>query len=243
MGQDPELFENFEKQFNFFKKGYELLKRDAFEINKEEARGFNVFHIMGLGHKEVQTHTPFLHELLNPEGSHGQGVLFLKLFLKNIGIPVDEDISLRDWRVHKECDYIDLRLTNHKRLQAIFIENKIYSEAHSEQISKNYEKWKKHYVQGEGKFLYLTLDGSEPEDYGFVGGNIGKSKFIFRKVGKPIIDHVGSSESGLDKQQNYIWLLSHRNNIAPMLERALPHIKAIAVQEVVKQYIDLIHSL
>src|SRR5688500_2185160 len=42
---------------------------------------FNVFRILRLAHKEVQSHTPFLSELLNPHGTHGQGCLFLEAFL------------------------------------------------------------------------------------------------------------------------------------------------------------------
>jgi hypothetical protein len=47
---------------------------------------FNVFNILGIGHYEVKTHSPMLGELLNPKGRHGQGAMFLRLFLGQFGI-------------------------------------------------------------------------------------------------------------------------------------------------------------
>ena len=34
-----------------------------------------------MGHYEVRTHSPILVELLNPQGTHGKGSAFLRLFL------------------------------------------------------------------------------------------------------------------------------------------------------------------
>ena len=45
---------------------------------------FNIFNILGLSTAEVRTHSAFLAELLNPEGSHGQGAVYLRLFLKRL---------------------------------------------------------------------------------------------------------------------------------------------------------------
>src|SRR5665213_375123 len=47
---------------------------------------FNIFQILGIGHREVTTHSPILAELLNPKGSHGQGSAFLRLFLAKFRI-------------------------------------------------------------------------------------------------------------------------------------------------------------
>ncbi len=43
---------------------------------------FNVFKILKVETKEVKTHSAFIAELLNPQGSHGQGDVFLKLFVE-----------------------------------------------------------------------------------------------------------------------------------------------------------------
>jgi hypothetical protein len=59
-----------------------------YEAALTEARGerFNIFSILQVDHYEVRTHSPFLAELLNPRGSHGQGAVFLKHFLDILAI-------------------------------------------------------------------------------------------------------------------------------------------------------------
>ena len=54
---------------------------------KEEARlrgeAFNVFRVCGVNHYE-NTHSAILAEWLNPNGSHGQGDVFLSSFLERV---------------------------------------------------------------------------------------------------------------------------------------------------------------
>ena len=47
---------------------------------KLTGENFNIFDVLKLSTSEVRTHSAFLAELLNPEGSHGQGDIFLRLF-------------------------------------------------------------------------------------------------------------------------------------------------------------------
>jgi hypothetical protein len=47
---------------------------------------FNIFNILKLESSEVRMHSAILTDLLNPEGSHGQSDLFLKLFIKQFEI-------------------------------------------------------------------------------------------------------------------------------------------------------------
>ena len=55
------------------------------KVAKEESRlrgeQFNIFKVCGIDHYELQ-HSKIIAELLNPQGSHGQGCLYLKLFLE-----------------------------------------------------------------------------------------------------------------------------------------------------------------
>ena len=55
-------------------------KYDA--IKKATGENFNIFSILNVERKEVETHSFFLYELLNPQGSHNQEELYLKLFLE-----------------------------------------------------------------------------------------------------------------------------------------------------------------
>jgi len=50
-------------------------------MSRATGEQFNMFRVLGVGHLEVKTHSPILAELLNPKGKHGQGDVFLSLFL------------------------------------------------------------------------------------------------------------------------------------------------------------------
>tara|TARA_B100000378_G_C17903478_1_gene363522 strand:- start:115 stop:366 length:252 start_codon:yes stop_codon:yes gene_type:complete len=54
------------------------------EVSRLKGENFNVFSILNMEHKENGTHSAFLGELLNPNGSHSKGNLFLQLFLQTI---------------------------------------------------------------------------------------------------------------------------------------------------------------
>ena len=56
------------------------------KVDEERKRGewFNVFNVLGMSTDEVRTHSRFIAELLNPQGSHGCGDEFLKAFIKVI---------------------------------------------------------------------------------------------------------------------------------------------------------------
>ena len=54
------------------------------EIAEITGENFNIFKILKMETKEVKTHSAFLAELLNPKGSHGQGDVFLKLFIEEV---------------------------------------------------------------------------------------------------------------------------------------------------------------
>ena len=56
------------------------------KVEEERKRGewFNVFNVLGVSTDEVRTHSAFIAELLNPQGSHGCGDEFLKAFIEAI---------------------------------------------------------------------------------------------------------------------------------------------------------------
>ncbi len=51
------------------------------EISRITGRNFNMFDILGLSKNEVRLHSNIIAQLLSPSGSHGQGTLYLELFL------------------------------------------------------------------------------------------------------------------------------------------------------------------
>ena len=108
-----------------------LLKNKYEELAAVTGEDFNVFSILGVDTDEVRTHSAFLADLLNPQGSHRQGTAFLKLFLEmeHKNFEPDEYKNLETFQVRKEASTdqgrIDILLEKEK-VACIVIENKIY---------------------------------------------------------------------------------------------------------------------
>ncbi|WP_430972514.1 PD-(D/E)XK nuclease family protein [Sunxiuqinia rutila] len=133
------------------------------EILKGES--FNVFSILKMETKENETHSAFLAELLNPDGSHLKGNTFLNLFLQTIDnktidlqsakVKVEHAVGTRDDN-NKTGGRIDLYIWDSQG-NTISIENKIYAGDQQAQVERyvNHNKEK-------NTVYYLTLDGHEP---------------------------------------------------------------------------------
>ena len=129
-----------------------------------EARGerFNIFDILHIGHYEVRTHSPILAEFLNPQGSHGQGAVFLKSFLKEILDIPDTDFDAESARVATEVSIgslgrMDIEITDYND-RRIVIENKIYAGLQEKQLERYHE------YDTKATLLYLTLNRDSPPD-------------------------------------------------------------------------------
>lgn len=61
-----------------------LVQKKYNEIAEQTGENFNIFRILKMETREVRTHSAFLAELFNPNGSHGQGDFFLKLFIEEV---------------------------------------------------------------------------------------------------------------------------------------------------------------
>ncbi|EAQ48430.1 PDDEXK-like family protein [Leeuwenhoekiella blandensis] len=155
-------------------KTQDLVQRDR-EAKKDSGEDFNIFSITKIERYENNTHSAMLAELLNPKGSHHQGEVFLKAFLKillaKVGfdeIEVEAELPklLSNVRIHKELNLglrddeqetggrVDLVIdTPHRR---IFIENKVDSSDQDKQILRyvNAVRNKKDVV------FYLTKEGT-----------------------------------------------------------------------------------
>jgi hypothetical protein len=157
-------------------------------IAKFTAANFNVFEILDVGTREVRLHSSFLAELLDPKGSHMQGDLFLKIFLKEV-VKWDTVFDTENASVQKEFgtgridnDYtqggnIDIIIRNKEK--AIIIENKIYAGDQEKQLIRYYDYGMKVFNSKENfKVLYLTLDGSGPSENS--KGNIEYSSISYK---------------------------------------------------------------
>jgi hypothetical protein len=134
------------------------------EISKGET--FNVFSILKMERKENGTHSAFLAELLNPQGTHLKGNQFLILFLNSIKISTTVDINSAKVKVEhsiggrddvlKKGGRIDIFIYD-KHHNCISIENKIDAGDQFAQVERYCN-----YKSEQNTVLYLNKYGDEP---------------------------------------------------------------------------------
>ena len=165
-----------------------VLKAKYDERAEVTGENFNVFSILDRESDEVKTHSAIIAELLNPQGSHSQGTLFLKLFLekllegeipklkcgkdglsdeylKKFEVGVEVSFEKKDEKGEMKRSQIDILIESDD--VCIVIENKIYAEDQKRQLGRYYE-----YALDTGKkrgIIYLTLLGDEPGEFTLYG--------------------------------------------------------------------------
>lgn len=123
---------------------------------------YNIFHILGVSKKEVIM-CRFLADLLNPEGQHGCGILFLKSFMQD----VLKEYTMSDTLLaHTEiaAEYV---IDNERRIDIVIqnprffipIEVKIYAGEQEGQCYDYYQYAKNSWL------VYLTRFGNAPSEY------------------------------------------------------------------------------
>jgi hypothetical protein len=140
----------------------ELINKKYDEIEKINGTNFNIFSIMRMERDEVKTHSNFIFELLNKDGLHGQGYVYIKLFLTNVlGLDSEEVLNVEQEDRTLENRRIDFTIeTNNYQ---IGIEMKIDAKDQEHQMFDYYYELKERRKTGQSiKLFYLTLDGKEP---------------------------------------------------------------------------------
>lgn len=147
------------------------------EVEKVEAhkRGehFNIFNVLNLTSNETRTHSAFIAELLDPNGSHGLGDQFLRSFVNTIDCLKSWNFDTQSAKVQKERsignineDYSEggrIDIVVESRGKAILIENKIYAGDQEKQLTRYYNYGQKNYSEG-FRLLYLTLTGNRASE-------------------------------------------------------------------------------
>jgi hypothetical protein len=143
----------------FLIKQIEIIEYKYQKINENSIENFNIFSILRRENDEVNLHSRFIYELLNPKGLHNQRDIFLKIFLDEMNIEYNVNI----FEVYKEQYNIDILLKS--KNQVIIIENKIDTQDHSNQLNRYVDIIKKQgYNEDKIKVIYLTLYGEEPNE-------------------------------------------------------------------------------
>jgi hypothetical protein len=199
------------------------------EIAKITGERFNIFQILDVSTEEVRMHSAFVCELLNPNGNHGCGNLFLDSFLKQqsskhestlfserlksfVTIGCRAKVEHTIGRIKNdgtEGGRIDIILTD-KQGNHIIIENKINAGDQPKQLVR-YNNFAK-----AAPIFYLTLDGSEPSD----------------------------ASIGSLKNENDFRCISYKADIKDWLISCLKEAAQFPLlRETINQYINLINSL
>lgn len=208
----------FKSEYGLLKEVDKTLKHSG-EIERLKGEKFNIFSILKMEAQETSTHSAFIAELLNPDGSHLKGCLFLKLFLDVIEnnefdyesafVTVEKFIG----RVDDEAitgGRVDIEIRD-KLGRTISIENKVYAKDQLNQVARYHS-----YNLENNKVYFLTLEGNDP--------------------GK---DSYGSLKPGVD-----FFCISYRKDIIQWLECCLrASTEEPILRETIKQYIILIKKL
>lgn len=163
------------------KKIGEIQKKQIIKQTEVSRRGenFNVFNVLGLWSEEVKLHSAMLAELLNPEGSHGCGEAFLKVFIEEVlKIEINDAANVLNKAVTTTEYYIGrinddgteggridilIDMPQASGVPSLIIEDKIYASDQSNQLLRYYNFAKDKYCSTDNfKILYLSLYGSSP---------------------------------------------------------------------------------
>jgi len=169
---------------------YRTLLNDLdFDKIELELRTPNIFQILGVSRTEIR-HSNFLSWLLDPNGTHGLGKLFLIKFLRELAtseIATDlnefeiEDLNFNNVELRREWKNIDLLIIFDTLV--VCVENKMDSKDHSNQLSKYRKIIDETFKEHKKVYVYLTPTGELPKE-------IKEREFYVTYSYEHIIDHA-----------------------------------------------------
>ena len=213
--------EDFEKLFADMSKGYMAAKAEA---DRQRAMGKHDYNIFTLFHDfsdEVNLHSNFIASLLDPNGDHYKGDLFLKLFLEMCGID-DFSIDTSTATVFKEFKHIDIYISDGKK--HIILENKVYAKDQPTQIARYIKAIKKEGAKDEDIYvLYLHPDGKLPDNQSFgdyhakLLGENPSIKFKVISYGKEILEWIDKCKNEVSNITDLNVFLSQYKDVIEMI--------------------------
>jgi len=209
------------------------------EIKKINGDSFNIFSILNMEKNEVRTHSMFIYELLNPQGSHNQGKKFLNLF-------IDEVLHLKDYRVKqvkredltKDGKRIDFTIETNSC--QIGIEMKIDADDQENQLI-DYKNELKNRCSNEQKvkLYYLTLTGYEASSKSTNDKLEAAKDYILISFKFEILNWI---DQCIEKSATIPTLregLIQYRNLIRKLTNTLPQIKENEMEEIIRDAKDI----
>ena len=218
--------EDFEKLFMAISKGYMAAKAEADRQRAMGKHDYNIFTLFHYFSDEVNLHSNFIASLLDPNGDHYKGDLFLKLFLETCGID-DFGIDTSRATVFKEFKHIDIYISDGKK--HIILENKVYAKDQPTQIARYIKA-----IQNKGAeerdvededicVLYLHPDGKLPDNQSFGDYHaklLGENPSIEFKVisyGKEILEWIDKCKNEVSNLTDLNVFLSQYKDVIEMI--------------------------
>jgi hypothetical protein len=184
------------------------------EQKKQKLNGvndYNMLNIVRSEFSEVGMHSNVIYSLLNPDGLHYQGDLFLKLFIKNV-LKIEDFGTILFVEAEEATNKnrrIDFTIKSDKYY--IGIEMKINASDLDEQISHYYDDLQKKAINGLNQkviLYYLTIDGKDANSYSHK--NIKYEKISFKTH---ILDWIEKCQKEIIDIPNLFYSLENYKNI------------------------------
>ena len=220
---------DFKSSFCRVSAGIQSLQNLGMEMERVSSPRFNIFSLLGVERLEVGTHSAILVDLLDPQGTHGQGDLFLKNFFQ-IYVLGDLDYATgQNWIIEKEkvtsWGNLDIVLSESAQKRCVVIENKIDAMDQPGQLARYY-RWIQEgspYSLKKSRLIYLTIGGFHPTASSFQ------------------IDGIRDIE--IKEIRDKLILMSWKTDIRKWLRESLGEVQASGVRETLRQYLKIIEGL
>ena len=215
--------EDFEKLFMAISKGYMAAKAEADRQRAMGKHDYNIFTLFHYFSDEVNLHSNFIASLLDPNGDHYKGDLFLKLFLETCGID-DFDIDTSMATVFKEFKHIDIYISDGKK--HIILENKVYAKDQPTQIARYIKAIQNKDAEVKDEdicVLYLHPDGELPDKQSFgdyharLLGENPSIKFKVISYGKEILEWIDKCKNEVSNLTDLNIFLSQYKDVIEMI--------------------------
>ncbi|USN98295.1 MAG: PD-(D/E)XK nuclease family protein [Phycisphaeraceae bacterium] len=178
-----------------------VVENDELTDLEAEIGRLNIFDALGIVNAEIR-HSNFLAWLLDPAESHGQGQLFLRVFLIDLlreAPPADRPLSpvdldgsdLRGVQIRREWRHIDLLIVAEEPRIVIAIENKIFAGEHSNQLERYKQVVESAFPDHKPLFVFLTREGDEPSDEAWCPYDYGRLYRALARCVKRNEDSIG----------------------------------------------------
>ncbi|MFA9374158.1 MAG: PD-(D/E)XK nuclease family protein [Poseidonibacter sp.] len=147
---------------------FENIKNFKEKQSKQKQRGLNDYNLLTTvlnAHDEVRLHSRVIGSMLDIDGLHYQGTLFLEKFFEVLNIK-DFEFDVNKSSLNLEYQNIDLYLTDGQK--HIIIENKVYADDQKNQIKRYINIIKdenKNLQYNDILVIYLSINKKKPSKY------------------------------------------------------------------------------